>query len=87
MYEDYKFTRLTLEQRDKKLVWEMPYEDIGADDLIHALNTLLIGFTFHQNTIYNAMAEYLQEHASNLYDIYDHVESELVGDTLDDEGD
>ena len=86
MYGDYKFTRLTLEQRDKKLVWEMPYEDIGADDLIHALNTLLIGFTFYQNTIYNAMAEYLQEHASNLYDIYDHVESELVGDTLDDEG-
>jgi len=41
MYGDYKFTRLTLEQRDKKLVWEMPYEDIGADDLIHALNTLL----------------------------------------------
>ena len=71
-----KFTRLTLEQRDKKLVWEMPYEDVGADELLHAFNTLLIGFTWHQNTIYNAMVGYLQEHASDLYDIYEHQEIE-----------
>ena len=47
---DNKFTRLTLEQGDRKLVWEMPYEDVGADDLIHAFNTLLIGFTWSQKT-------------------------------------
>ena len=39
MYGDYKYTKLTLEQRDKKLVWEMPYEDVSADDLLHAFNT------------------------------------------------
>ena len=72
---DNKFTRLTLEQSDRKLVWEMPYEDVGADDLLHAFNTLLIGFTWHQKTIYDAMAGYLQEHASDLYDVYDHEEN------------
>ena len=74
MYGDYKYTKLTLEQRDKKLVWEMPYEDVSADDLLHAFNTLLIGFTWHQKTIYDVMAAYLQEHASDLYDIYEHQE-------------
>lgn len=67
------FTRLTLEQSDKKIVWEMPYEDVGADDLLEAFNTLMVGFTWHQDTLYDVMAQYLQEHASSLYDVYDHV--------------
>ena len=71
---DEKFTRLTLEQSDRKLVWEMPYEDVGADELLHAFNTLLIGFTWHQKTIYDVMAGYLQEHAYDFYDVYDHQE-------------
>lgn len=71
-----KFTRLTLEQSDKKMTWEMPYEDIGADDLLEAFNSLMIGFTWHQKTIYDAMVGYLQEHASELYDVCEHQETE-----------
>ncbi len=70
-----KFTKLTLEQADRKITWEMPYEDVGADDLLEAFNALLIGFTWHQKTIYDVMAGYLQEHASDLYDVYDHQEN------------
>lgn len=70
-----KFTKLTLEQADRKITWEMPYEDVGADDLLEAFNALLIGFTWHQKTIYDVMAGYLQEHASDLYDVYDRQEN------------
>ncbi len=70
-----KFTKLTLEQADRKITWEMPYEDVGADDLLEAFNALLIGFTWNQKTIYDVMAGYLQEHASDLYDVYDHQEN------------
>jgi hypothetical protein len=66
-----KFTKLTLEQSDRKMTWEMPYEDVGSDDLLEAFNALLIGFTWNQKTIYDAMAAYLQEHAFELYSVYE----------------
>ena len=68
-----KFTRLTFEQSDRKMTWEMPYEDVTADDLLEAFNALMIGFTWNQKTIYDAMAQYLQEHAFDLYDVFDHI--------------
>ena len=71
-----KFTRLTLEQADRKMTWEMPYEDVGADDLLEAFNALLIGFTWHQKTIYDVMAAYLQEHAHELYSVYEKAPDE-----------
>ena len=87
MYNEPKFTRLTIEQSDKKVVWEVPYEDVSASDMMEAINTLMIGITFTPETVLHAMAGYLEECGSDLYDSYEHVESELVGDTLDDEGD
>ena len=29
-----KFTRFTVEQSDKKIVWETPFEDISGEDCI-----------------------------------------------------
>ena len=71
MYNDKEqFTRLTLEQSDKKIVWEVPYEDVdGCDDMIHAIYTIMIGMTFGSDTIYSAMASYLNERAKHLFAI------------------
>ena len=75
--EDNKFTRLTLEQSDKKIVWEVPYEDVDAiDDMLHAIYTIMVGMTFHPDTVIHAFASFLQEKASNLYDIYEHEENQ-----------
>lgn len=68
------FTRLTLEQSDKKLVWEVPYEDVSGDELIEAINTLMIGLTFTPETVIHSMAGFLEEYGHNLYDVYEHYE-------------
>lgn len=70
MIDEDKFTRLTLEQSDKKIVWEVPYEDVdGVDDMMQAIYTIMIGMTFGSDTIYSVMASYLNEHARHLFHI------------------
>ena len=32
--ENNKFTRLTLEQNCRKIVWEIPYDDPNGEDMI-----------------------------------------------------
>ena len=63
-----KFTRLTLEQNDLKVTWEVPYDDVNGEDMMQAIRTIMIGMTFHENTIESAMADYLHEY-SDAYDI------------------
>ena len=61
-----KFTKLTIENSDNKIVWETPYEDVLIEDLIHAFVTGCIGLTWLPTTVYQGMLEYLEEHASDL---------------------
>ena len=62
-----KFTRLTLEQNDLKVTWEVPYEDVTGNDMVLALRTIMVGMTFHPNTFTSALANYLQEYADDEY--------------------
>ena len=55
------FTRLTLEQNDIKVVWEVPNVDVTGEDMMQAIRTIMIGMTFHENTIENSMKNYLEE--------------------------
>lgn len=61
--ENRKFTRFTVEQPDKKIVWETPYEDIGGEDCIYALETLMVGLTFSPYTVVRCMKDYVDEHS------------------------
>lgn len=56
-----KFTRFTVEQSDRKIVWETPFEDISGDDCMQALETLMIGLTFLPSTIRKSMQNYIDE--------------------------
>ena len=67
--EDKKFTRLTLEQSDLKVVWEVPYEDVNTEDMMNAINTIMIGMTFHESQVYKAMADYLTDKAYDKYEV------------------
>lgn len=65
--EKNRFTRLTLEQSDRKIVIERPYEDVNGDDMIHMLETVMVGMTFLPETVYRSMKERVEE-LSEIYE-------------------
>lgn len=67
-----KFTKLTLEQDDIKIVWEVPYEDVTTADMMQAIRTLMIGITFSDKSVEEGMVNYLYAHS----DKYDIIEKE-----------
>ena len=68
------FTRLTLEQSNKKIVYEFPSEDVSGDDLVQALYTIMIGMTFTPESVIHTFAGFIEEYGHNLYDVYEHYE-------------
>lgn len=56
-----KFTRLTVEQSDRKLIWEVPYEDVGGEEVVQACASLMFGLTFLPITIIQSMRDYVEE--------------------------
>ena len=60
-----KFTRFTVEQSDRKIVWETPFEYISGEDCIQALETLMTGLTFLPTTIRKSMQTYIDENPSS----------------------
>ena len=58
--DNNKFTRLTLEQSDRKIEIEFPYEDVNGEDMVDAFKTIMVGMTFHMNTIESSMIDYLE---------------------------
>ena len=59
-----KFTRLTLEQDDLKLSWEVPNKDVSAIEMVEAFHTLMIGMTFVEQTFFDTLAKYLSENSN-----------------------
>ena len=83
MNNENKFTRLTLEQDDLKVTWEVPYNDVSGEDMMQAIRTIMIGMTFNESTVESAMASYLEEH-SNEYKVIDKSDEEkLIGFDFD----
>ena len=62
-------TRLTLENYENKFSWETPYNDVGAEELINAFYSLMIGATFPEKTIIDVMAEFINERGSEYYEV------------------
>lgn len=44
--EGIQFTRLTVEQPNLKVTWEVPYTDVNMNDMFDAFKTILVGMTF-----------------------------------------
>ena len=65
--EKNRFTRLTLEQSDRKIVIERPYEDVNGDDMMQMLETIMVGMTFFPETIYRSMKDRVEE-LSEIYE-------------------
>lgn len=65
-----KFTRLTLEQNDLKVTWQIPYDDVTGDDMMKAIRTIMIGMSFSEKTIAASMAAFIEEYYE--YIVIDH---------------
>ncbi len=67
--EKNKFTKVTIEQSNVKVTWEMPYEDLDATDFMDAIKTLMVGITFSEDQVYRAMVQYLLTNVPDKYDV------------------
>lgn len=63
-----------MEQSDRKMLVELPYEDVCMDDLLDAFNGMLIGFTWAQDTVYNCIADWLSEHAYDRFEVIEKLD-------------
>lgn len=66
--ENKNFTRLTLEQNNLKITWEVPYDNINGEDMMNAIKTIMIGMSFLDDTIYQAMFDYVLENRPDVVD-------------------
>ena len=73
--EDNRFTRLTIEQTNYKVSWEIPYTDPSANDLIKGFRCLLDGITFYPEHFNHMLANFLMEYGSDEYDVIEKTES------------
>ena len=76
MYKDKeeRFTRLVLESPDKKIVYELPYNDVNGEDMVHALASIMFSMTFSWDTILASFADYIGEHGWGQYEVHRKLE-------------
>lgn len=70
------FTRVTVEQNDYKIIYEVPYEDVSGEDMMHIFETLMIGMTFPEKAIHKSAAEYIEEYAYDEYEVHEKCNDE-----------
>lgn len=70
-----QFTRLTIEQSDNKVIWEIPYEDVTGSELIQALKTLMVGITFSESSFESSLADYINNNSLK-YEVLERVEND-----------
>ena len=71
MNEEKYLSRMTVENNEvheKKVVWEIPYNDANLEDWIHAFVTCMVGITFNEQQVLEGMLEYAEERLPKEYD-------------------
>jgi hypothetical protein len=57
-------SRITVENNEvheKKIVWEIPYNDATLDDWLHGFLTCMVGITFSEETVLRGMRDFVEE--------------------------
>lgn len=57
-------SRITVENNEiheKKIVWEIPYNDANLDDWIHGFITCMVGITFNEQQVLRCLKKYAEE--------------------------
>ena len=74
--EEY-LSRITVENNEiheKKVIWEIPYNDANLNDWIHGFVTCMVGITFSEDQVIRGMKEYAEERL---------IDDQEYGDTSD----
>lgn len=69
-------SRITVENNEmheKKIVWEIPYNDANLDDWIHGFITCMVGITFNEEQVLRGMKEYAEERLPKEKDNQDYL--------------
>lgn len=69
-------SRITVENNEmheKKIVWEIPYNDANLDDWIHGFITCMVGITFNEEQVLRGMKEYAEERLPKEKDDQDYL--------------
>ena len=66
MIEEKRLTKITIENYDKIVSWEVPYNDVNLDDMFDAFVGLLTTLTWHNDSIIEFMKEYAEERLPNI---------------------
>ena len=62
MYNDKNpLTRITIENYENKVSWEVPYNDVNLEDMFNAFVGLMVSLTWNQEQIIDYMREYYEE--------------------------
>ena len=62
MYNDKNtLTRITIENYENKVSWEVPYNDVNLEDMFNAFVGLMVTLTWNQDQILDYMREYIDE--------------------------
>lgn len=59
--QDCPPTKITFQTGERTITLELPW-DAGADDIIQAVYTAMIGMTFHPDCVTDAMEQFVEEH-------------------------
>lgn len=57
-------SRITVENNEiveKKITWEIPYNDTNLDDWLQGFLTCMIGITFNENQVLEGMKAFAEE--------------------------
>jgi len=66
--EEKRITKITIENYDKKVSWEVPYNDTNLEDMFDAFIGLLTTITYNYDGIIEFMKEYAEERLPNEYE-------------------
>jgi len=61
-------SRITVENNEmneKKVVWEIPYNDANLDDWLQGFLTCMVGITFNEKQVLRGMKEFAEERLSD----------------------
>lgn len=61
MLDEKIISKITVENYDYVVSWELPYNDTSIDDFLQGFVSCLVGVTYNENSILEAMYEYAKD--------------------------
>ena len=74
MLEERRISKITVDNYDYTVTWEVPYSDTSLDDLLQGFVSCLVGVTYSEENILRGMYEYAKERLNIDFDDYENNE-------------